>query len=174
MFGQHSLLHWSRTQQLVALSSAEAELNASIKAAIEGLGLRNLAQELGNDITVCLRGDSSANDGILKRSGAGKVKHLSVRQLWLQEQVEQRNTWHEKIPREINIADALTHHVSKADAAKHYAKMGCDRLLMLQTHAGTLQCLPWTRGGVRRSNAVWGTSAHHCQIICVCEHLYKV
>ena len=105
--------------QLVALSSAEAELNASIKAAIEGLGLRNLAQELGDDITVCLRGDSSANDGILNRSGAGKVKHFSLRQLWFQEQVEQRNTWHEKVPREINIADALTHHVSKADAAKH-------------------------------------------------------
>ena len=79
------MLSWSRTQQLVSLSSAEAELNASVKAAQEGLALKHLAQELGDPVWLRLRGDSSANDGILKRSGTGKVKHLSVRRLWLQE-----------------------------------------------------------------------------------------
>ena len=47
MHGSHAVLHWSRTQQLVALSSAEAELNASIKAAQEALGLRQTALEIG-------------------------------------------------------------------------------------------------------------------------------
>ena len=97
----------------MALSSAEAELNAFIKATQEGLGLRNLALELGDELELCLRGGSSANDGKLKRSGAGKVKHLSVRQLWLQEQVQQNTTWHEKVPRDINVADALTHDTTR-------------------------------------------------------------
>ena len=89
LHGSHCILTWSKTQQLVALSSAEAELSASVKAAQEGLSLKHLAEELGNQVSLRLRGDSSANDGILKRSGTGKVKHLSVRQLWLQEKVGQ-------------------------------------------------------------------------------------
>ena len=82
------------TQATVALSSAEAELNASIKAAQEGLSLRNLLVEMGEECFLELRGDSSANDGIIKRAGAGKVRHLSVRQLWLQEQAGAGELWH--------------------------------------------------------------------------------
>ena len=127
MHGSHCVLHWSRTQQLVALSSAEAELNASIKAAQEGVGLRNLVEELGDSCFLRLCGDSSANDGILKRMGAGKVKHLSVRQLWLQEQVNAGVIWHEKIPRLENIADVLTHHFTRAEAEHHFPHLGCTR-----------------------------------------------
>ena len=68
MYGNHLLLHWSRTQQLAALSSAEAELNASAKAAQEGLGMKNMMDDLGETRSVHLRGDSSVNDGIIKRA----------------------------------------------------------------------------------------------------------
>ena len=81
MYGNYLLLHWSRTQQLVVLSSAEAELIASVKVAQEGLGMKNMMDDLGEPCSLRLRGDSSANDGIIKRAGVGKVKHLSVRQL---------------------------------------------------------------------------------------------
>ena len=127
LHGRHSLLHWSRTQQLVALSSAEAELNASIKAGQEGVGLKHLCHELGVSVWLCVRGDSSANDGTIKRVGAGKIKHLSVRQLWLQEQSALGIMWHEKIPRAENCSDALTHHFSRQQAQIHFHKMGCQR-----------------------------------------------
>ena len=127
MHGSHSVLHWSRTQQLVALSSAEAELNASIKAAQEGVGLKHLCEELGDSCFLKLKGDSSANDGILKRSGAGKVKHLSVRQLWLQEQVSEGVAEHIKVPRLDNISDILTHHFTRAEALHHFPRMSCQR-----------------------------------------------
>ena len=125
--GNHVLIHWSRTQQLVALSSAEAELNASIKAGQEGLSLKHLAVELGDDVWLCLKGDSSACDGILKRSGTGKVKHLSVRQLWLQEKILEGELTNIKIPRLDNVSDALTHHFTKTEAQLHFAKMSCHR-----------------------------------------------
>ena len=67
LHGSHLVFHYSRTQQLIALSSAEAELNASIKAAQEGLSLRNLWREMGEECFLELRGDSSANDGVIKR-----------------------------------------------------------------------------------------------------------
>ena len=60
MKGTHCLLHWSRTQQLSALSSAEAELNASIRAGQEGLGITHFSAELGKARGVEILGDSSA------------------------------------------------------------------------------------------------------------------
>ena len=44
-YGSCLTAHWSRTEVSVALSSAEAELNASVKAACEALGT---AQMLGH------------------------------------------------------------------------------------------------------------------------------
>ena len=130
MHGGHAVLHWSRTQQLVALSSAEAELNASIKAAQEALGLRQTALEVGLQCVgpIGCKGDSSANDGILKRTGSGKIKHLSVRQLWLQEQCGLGLAEHIKIPRAMNHADCLTHHFTRAEADVHFGAMNCSRM----------------------------------------------
>ena len=132
MHGGHLIMHWSRTQQLVALSSAEAELNASIKAAQEALGLRQMATEVGMWCTgtVEVRGDSSANDGILKRAGSGKIKHLTVRQLWLQEKCELGIAKHVKIPRAINSVDAMTHHFTKVEAETHLGATGCCRAVL--------------------------------------------
>ena len=154
LHGSHCLLTWSRTQQLVALSSAEAELNASIKAAQEGLSLKHLAQELGDDLWLRLRGDSSANDRILKRSGAGKVRHLSVRQLWLQEKVGQKDLWHEKIPRLQNCSDAMTHHFTQTEAGVHFAGMSCHRPGAQAVVGTTVGAIP--KGGIGEVATVWG------------------
>ena len=59
--GAHLICHWSKAQQLVALSSAEAELNASAKACQEALGIAHLGEELGRHLLLRLYGDSSAN-----------------------------------------------------------------------------------------------------------------
>ena len=120
-------MHWARTQQLVSLSSAEAELNAAVKAACEGLGFANMVREVGGEVIVKLFGDSSANDGILHRAGAGKVKHLSVRQLWLQERIAHKEIDHFKIPRAQNHSDVLTHHWTRAEGEDHFGKLNCHR-----------------------------------------------
>ena len=39
MYGSCLVAHWSRTQVCVALSSAQAELNAAVKAACEAIGM---------------------------------------------------------------------------------------------------------------------------------------
>ena len=123
MKGAHLLLFWSRTQQLIALSSAEAELNASIKAGVEGLGVANMAEEMGTTHSVRVLCDASANVGISHRSGAGKVKHLCVRQMWMQERVATKDLSIEKIPRAINSSDALTHHWTAAEGVTQFGAM---------------------------------------------------
>ena len=115
-------------QHFVAWSSAEAELNAFTKAAHEGQSLNNLMTKLSDELGLMLKGDSIANDGILKRSGAGKVKPLSVRQLWLREKVCEGDLCHIKIPRLENVADAMTHYTTLAEAAMHFQGMNCFRI----------------------------------------------
>ena len=121
--GRHLLTHWSRTQSCVALSSGEAELNAMLKAASEGLCLKYLLQEIGDEKELHLRGDSSAAQGTLNRLGSGRVKHLQTRQLWLQEKVYAGEVTVEKIARSVNWADALTHPWSAGDVG-HFDAMG--------------------------------------------------
>ena len=125
--GLHLIGHWCRTQQSIALSSCEAELNGICKAAMEGLGARNLTVELGIEEKVEIRADASAAVGVVQRKGAGKIKHLEVKQLWVQEHEKKRNLKMTKIPREVNWADLFTHHWSSLEGEKYLAGMGLIR-----------------------------------------------
>ena len=57
--------------------------------------------------------DASAAKGTMLRTRAGKIKHLEVRQLWCQAMVEKYCIKVQKIPRKYNLADVLTHAVSR-------------------------------------------------------------
>ena len=124
MKGKHLLSHWSSTQATIALSSAEAELNALVKAISESLGVQNMMKEMGKDLKFKVLTDSSAANGIVHRLGAGKVKHLEARQLWVQQVVSSKEVIVKKVPRDDNLSDALTHNWSCVDGQKHFAKAG--------------------------------------------------
>ena len=107
------MAHWSKSQSNVALSSGEAELNATVKGLSELIGLCHLVEETQKvSVNLVLCTDANACKGMLLRHGAGKVKHLSVKQLWAQECVKTFQIEILKIPREKNPADVLTHSVS--------------------------------------------------------------
>ena len=75
----------SRTQRLVSLSSAEAEVYACSSGAADSLLLARLLSWLsGKETIVHLYTDSSGPRGILQRKGVGRLRHLSCRILWLQ------------------------------------------------------------------------------------------
>ena len=105
--------HWSKVQSNVALSSGEAELNAAVKGLSETIGLHNLISEIWGVVpTSRLYVDASACKGMILRRGSGKVKHLSVKQLWAQECVRAYGVTIQKISRDQNPSDVLTHSVS--------------------------------------------------------------
>ena len=93
----------------IALSPCEAKLNAALKGAVEGLNVQRLAASMGDELTLELRTDASAARGVILRQGVGKVRHLQVKQLWLQENVAAGELSIVKFPRVYNCADALTH-----------------------------------------------------------------
>jgi len=124
LHGEHLVHHWSSTQATVALSSAEAELNAVVKGVAEGLFLKNMLSECSRVCVSRIFTDSSAANGIVHREGCGKVKHLERRQLWVQGIVGKGQVTCLKVPRADNPSDAMTHYFSYVDGASHFNRIG--------------------------------------------------
>ena len=99
---------WSKSQPTIALSSGEAEYVSMVKGAVEGLGMQSLARDLGWEKNIVLWVDSAAAKSIASRKGVGRVRHLEVRHLWLQELVRYGKLVIEKVPGQQNPADILT------------------------------------------------------------------
>ena len=90
MLGEHLIKTWSASQGAFALSSAEAELYGMVEAVTRAKGLYTLAWELGFrglSNVVHLGTDSSAAKSFVCRRGLGKMRHLEIRDLWLQKEV---------------------------------------------------------------------------------------
>ena len=90
-------------------------MNASLKGAKEGLCAQGIAQYFGDDPNLELRTDASAARGGLMRQGVGKIRHLPIKQLWLQARVKEGYLIVTKIPRIANWSDAPTHPWIAAD-----------------------------------------------------------
>ena len=75
------------------------------------------------DAELRLHTDASAAIGVCRRYGSGKVKHLSVKQLWAQEKVDRGDFDIIKVPREVNMSDLLTHHATKAEIERFLGAM---------------------------------------------------
>ncbi len=129
MFGSHAVKAWSTTQQVVALSSGEAEYYSMVRGGSMGLGIRAMANDLGMSIGVNVKTDASAAKGIASRKGFGKVRHIDVIQLWLQDKVSKAEIVIEQLSTHNNISDALTKHVDSNKLNSHMNSVG---LLIVQ------------------------------------------
>ena len=112
MLGSHVVKHWSTTQHTFALSSGESEYYALVKSASQAIGLQSMQSDVNVDsLGIEIKTDASAAIGITSRRGLGRVRHIEVAQLWIQEKLAQGKLNLIKVPRQINIADACTKHV---------------------------------------------------------------
>ena len=114
MLGSHNLKTWSTTQKSVTLSSAEAELAAAVKMSAELIGVAQLAEEWGMSLHGKVHIDSAVAIGVIGRRGNGKLRHVRVGSLWIQERVETGELGVQKVPGEWNPADLLTKSLSQA------------------------------------------------------------
>ena len=104
------LLHSSsRTQGIIALSSGEAECYASVSSSCDGIYLSRCLQFCsGLEVKIKLLLDSSSARQILSRAGVGRIRHLSVKVLWLQQKVEAKEIHVGAVGTVDNIADLGT------------------------------------------------------------------
>eukprot|EP00971_Amphidinium_carterae_P329649 6462237-Amphidinium_carterae.1 len=112
--GNNVIHHESVTQATVSFSSGVSEYNGLTKAAAEGLGLQTIIRELGAEIALKVYVDCAASLGMARRVGFGKVKHLKIKQLWVQAlnqkhlavcQDTQPGAWHAECVRRANQGD---------------------------------------------------------------------
>ena len=119
MRGGHLLNHWSSTQQTVALSSGEAELKGIVKGVAEGIGMHNIAKDLSIYYDVHLYTDSSVAMGMVARKGMGKVRHIEVSELWIQDAVRNKVLTVNKAKGDDNPADILTKYIEQGKIHQH-------------------------------------------------------
>ena len=100
---------YSRTQKSIALSSAEAEYLSLRGAASEALNI-HIALRFLTALPVVLKAftDSSACRSICARQGVGRIKHLAVRLLWLQQGIRAGRLTAHSVPTQQNPADIRT------------------------------------------------------------------
>ena len=117
--GRHLVKSWSSNQQAIAMPSGEAELYAMTKGAAQVLGLSSMSADFGEDIGCTVRSDSSAALAISQRVGLGRVRHIQVQYLWIQERHYEGSLGLSKVKGEQNPADMLTKGVPQEILSRH-------------------------------------------------------
>ena len=125
MLGAHPIRIYSKTQTVVALSSAESEFYGTVKAATEGIGVLALMKDLGVEKKIQMKVDASAALGVIERKGIGKIRHLETGALWLQEKHLRDLIRFEKTPGADNVADLFTKNVPRETCERHVHNLGC-------------------------------------------------
>ena len=99
---------------------------AIVKATSEGLGLMTIMAEFDIPVDLVVKSDAVAAIGIVKRQGLGRVRHLAVADLWVQQRAKRGEVHYHKLEGAKNTSDILTKHVEREIAERHMAKMGMD------------------------------------------------
>ena len=118
IIGRRFIKGWSRTQGSITLSSAEAELVAMVKTAAEVIGILGMMKDWDHSGRAVVLADSSAALGIADRRGSGKLRHIKIGLLWIQEKQHEKELECKKIKGEDNPADLMTKYVAAARASK--------------------------------------------------------
>ncbi|CAE7246058.1 unnamed protein product [Symbiodinium sp. CCMP2592] len=134
----HLLSSSSRTQKSIALSSGESEYASAVSGTCDQVFIRNAVEfVLGTKVESHLLLDSAAARGVIARQGAGRIRHLEAKMLWLQQYARESLQVH-PVDGKHNVSDlgtkslqgprirALLHKVGIRDVNDDYALVGSE------------------------------------------------
>ena len=124
MLGEHNLKHWSKTQSTVCLSSGESELRGIADGLAQAIGIQSIAKDLGLNWSIEMFSDATAAIGIVSREGLGKVRHLAVADLWVQQKSRQGAMRYIKLSGKDNPADLMTKCLDEQTMLRHMRRLG--------------------------------------------------
>ena len=110
--GKHLISASSTTQNVVSLSSGEAEYYGLVKTASRAMGLQALMRDFNKEVTINIYVDSTACKGIASRRGVGRIRHLHVQVLWIQDAVQAGKVRILKVDGSKNPSDMGTKHLA--------------------------------------------------------------
>ena len=120
-WGNQFIKGWSKTCAVIALSIGEAELAAIVRASAEGLGLQSVLVDFGQNLSLEVHSDATAAIGIVKREGLGRVRHLAVADLWIQQKQKLGVISYHKVPGPLNSSEVLTKRLDADTMRRHLA-----------------------------------------------------
>ena len=82
-------------------------------------GMMTLLEDFRFKTRATLHADASAAIGIVRRAGFGKLRHLNVRYLWLQDHLRSGHMDLHKVAGVANAADLVTKHLGPGKAKDH-------------------------------------------------------
>ena len=88
-----------------------------------GIGMAQLMEGFGRQVQVEVYEDSSAALAIVARRGNGKLRHVRVGELWIQEVAHDGAIAYKKVAGSTNAADLMTKHVAATLATNHLETM---------------------------------------------------
>ena len=80
---------WSRTQAVIAQSTCEAELPALNVGACEGRYVQQIMGEMDMKAIITMLGGSQTAVRTTAKKGPGRMRHLDIKELWLQGEVRE-------------------------------------------------------------------------------------
>ena len=111
------------------MSSAEAEFYAMVDGVQRARWAETVARELGIGMLgteVVLATDSEAAKIFVSRRGLGKMRHIEVRNLWLQEEVRKGQVRIIKVRGTDNPADLMTKYLSREEVVERLVGLGIE------------------------------------------------
>ena len=105
------------------MSSAEAEYYAMVEGAARTLGLQSMLREVGVEVKIVLQTDSAAAKSYASQRGLGRMRHIEVKDLWLQEATCRGRLKLRKVEGRNNPADICPKFLSRKELED-----GCARL----------------------------------------------
>ena len=108
----------------MALSSAEAELGAAVKAGQEVLGIMSLWKDVGEATRRHVMGDARAAIGIIRRMGFSEGETPEY-ELWVQEKEASRELQYNRVSDSDKGADLFTNAFAHDSVMRHTEAMGC-------------------------------------------------
>ena len=122
--GEHFIKGWATSQASITLSSAEAELLAMTKATAETIGVLHMMKDMGKKKKGIVYADSSAALAIADRNGSGKLRHVNIRMLWIQEKEKRGEVELRKVRGAVNPADLMTKYMAGPRMADLMRRLG--------------------------------------------------
>ena len=99
-------------------------LYAAALEASESKGHVSLLKDLGYEVKPVLAIDAKATENILHRQGIGRLKHIDVASLRMQDEVRSKRLLVRRVKSEENVADLGTKPLSTAVIANHCLALG--------------------------------------------------
>ena len=89
------------------------------------MGILSVLTDFGIAVKIDIHSDATA---ACKRQGLGRVRHLAIAGLWIQQKICSRQPKLFKLPRKDNPSDLMTKHKTAPEASRFMSMLGIRRL----------------------------------------------